>query len=91
MPELPEVETVARDLQRWVAGATISDATVHWDRTIRHPQPPERFIAEVDRRDDPARLPAGEDGAAAPRGRSGDDRGASHDRGAAGDAGRDAA
>ena len=47
MPELPEVETVARDLQRWVAGATIRDATVHWDRTIRHPQPPERFAAEI--------------------------------------------
>jgi formamidopyrimidine-DNA glycosylase len=47
MPELPEVETVARDLQRWVAGATIVDATVTWDRTIRHPQPPERFVAEI--------------------------------------------
>ena len=47
MPELPEVETVARDLQRWVAGATIRDATVHWDRTVRHPQPPERFVAEL--------------------------------------------
>lgn len=47
MPELPEVETVARDLQRWVAGATIIGATVHWDRTIRHPQPPERFVAEI--------------------------------------------
>jgi formamidopyrimidine-DNA glycosylase len=47
MPELPEVETVARDLQRWVAGATIASATVHWDRTIRHPQPPERFAAEI--------------------------------------------
>ena len=47
MPELPEVETVARDLQRVVAGATIRDATVSWDRTIRHPQPPERFVAEV--------------------------------------------
>ena len=47
MPELPEVETVARDLQRLVAGATIRDATVHWDRTIRHPQPPERFAAEI--------------------------------------------
>ena len=47
MPELPEVETVARDLQRWVAGATIVDATVHWDRTIRHPQPPERFVVEI--------------------------------------------
>ncbi len=47
MPELPEVETVARDLQRVVAGATVRDATVSWDRTIRHPQPPERFVAEV--------------------------------------------
>jgi formamidopyrimidine-DNA glycosylase len=47
MPELPEVETVARDLQRWVIGATIADARVHWPRTIRHPQPPERFEAEV--------------------------------------------
>ena len=47
MPELPEVETVARDLQREVAGATIVGATVNWDRTIRHPQPPERFADEV--------------------------------------------
>jgi formamidopyrimidine-DNA glycosylase len=47
MPELPEVETVARDLQRWVAGATITAATVAWPRTIRHPQPPERFEAEI--------------------------------------------
>ncbi len=47
MPELPEVETVARDLQRWVAGATITDATVAWERTIRHPLPPERFAAEI--------------------------------------------
>jgi formamidopyrimidine-DNA glycosylase len=47
MPELPEVETVARDLQRWVAGATIERATVHWERTIRHPQPSERFAAEI--------------------------------------------
>ena len=47
MPELPEVETVARDLQRWVLGATIAGATVHWPRTIRHPQPPERFEAEI--------------------------------------------
>jgi formamidopyrimidine-DNA glycosylase len=47
MPELPEVETVARDLQRSVAGATIRNATVHWHRTIRNPQPPERFEAEI--------------------------------------------
>jgi len=47
MPELPEVETVARDLNRWVAGAQITDAEVRWDRTIRYPLPPERFVAEV--------------------------------------------
>jgi formamidopyrimidine-DNA glycosylase len=47
MPELPEVETVARDLHRWVAGAQIADVEVRWDRTIRHPQPPERFVAEL--------------------------------------------
>lgn len=47
MPELPEVETVARDLQRWVAGSTIARATVGWERTIRHPQPAERFVVEI--------------------------------------------
>ena len=47
MPELPEVETVARDLQALVAGATIADAGVSWERTVRHPQPPERFAAEI--------------------------------------------
>ena len=47
MPELPEVETVARDLQRWVAGATIVGAEVRWERTIRHPQPSDRFVGEL--------------------------------------------
>ena len=47
MPELPEVETVARDLGRWVSGARIADVEVLWDRTIAHPQPPERFVAEL--------------------------------------------
>ena len=47
MPELPEVETVARDLQRWVAGATIAGVAVHWERTIAHPQPAERFAVEL--------------------------------------------
>jgi formamidopyrimidine-DNA glycosylase len=47
MPELPEVETVARDLQRRVAGAVITDVDVRWDRTVRHPEPPERFAAEL--------------------------------------------
>ena len=48
MPELPEVETVARELEPRIAGATITGATVHWARTIRHPQPPERFAAEIE-------------------------------------------
>jgi formamidopyrimidine-DNA glycosylase len=48
MPELPEVETVARDLQAWVAGATIERAEVFWERIIRHPQPADRFVAEIE-------------------------------------------
>ncbi len=47
MPELPEVETVARDLQRWVAGATIVEVEVRWERTIAHPLPASRFAAEL--------------------------------------------
>jgi len=34
MPELPEVETVARDLRRLIVGATITGATGDWPRTI---------------------------------------------------------
>jgi formamidopyrimidine-DNA glycosylase len=47
MPELPEVETVARDLQSRVAGARITDVRVLWPRTIANPQPPEQFAVEV--------------------------------------------
>jgi formamidopyrimidine-DNA glycosylase len=47
MPELPEVETVARDLQRAVAGARIIDAEVRWDRTITNPQPPSLFVDQL--------------------------------------------
>jgi formamidopyrimidine-DNA glycosylase len=35
MPELPEVETVRRGLERWVAGRTIAAASVHHPRSIR--------------------------------------------------------
>ena len=35
MPELPEVETVARDLRPRITGATIVDATTQWARTLR--------------------------------------------------------
>ena len=37
MPELPEVETVVRDLRPRVVGRTITGATVHWRRTIATP------------------------------------------------------
>jgi formamidopyrimidine-DNA glycosylase len=39
MPELPEVETVARDLRRLVLGATITNVDVTWPRTIRSGDP----------------------------------------------------
>ena len=35
MPELPEVETVVRDLRPLITGATIVDATTLWARTLR--------------------------------------------------------
>ena len=47
MPELPEVETVARRLQARLPGAEIRAAEVLWPRTIAYPQPPERFAMEV--------------------------------------------
>jgi formamidopyrimidine-DNA glycosylase len=37
MPELPEVETIARDLRPHVTGRTIIGARVHWARTIAYP------------------------------------------------------
>ena len=47
MPELPEVETVARDLRRHVVGATIAGARVAWARTLREPLDPASFRAGV--------------------------------------------
>jgi len=35
VPELPEVETVARDLRGLVLGAEITGAACHWERTLR--------------------------------------------------------
>jgi formamidopyrimidine-DNA glycosylase len=46
MPELPEVETVARDLARLVTGARIAGARVLWARTLRSGDP-ETFAAGV--------------------------------------------
>ena len=42
MPELPEVETIARDLNAaGIAGRTVSCARVNWPRTIAEPSPAE--------------------------------------------------
>jgi formamidopyrimidine-DNA glycosylase len=46
MPELPEVETVARDLRPRIVGAGIVDATVLWARTLRDGTP-ESFASGV--------------------------------------------
>ena len=46
MPELPEVETVARDLRGLVVGARITGVRVSWLRTLRS-QDPEAFARRV--------------------------------------------
>jgi len=46
MPELPEVETVARDLRGLVVGARIVGVRVNWLRTLRS-QDPEAFARAV--------------------------------------------
>src|SRR5512146_2938992 len=46
MPELPEVETVARDLRGLVVGARIAGVRVSWLRTLRS-EDPEAFAAAV--------------------------------------------
>ena len=46
MPELPEVETVARDLRGLVTGARISGARTSWSRTLRT-HDPEAFASSV--------------------------------------------
>lgn len=46
MPELPEVEYTARQLQASIVGATIREAQVFWDRIIAHPLP-EDFCTQV--------------------------------------------
>ncbi len=39
MPELPEVETIARDLNRKVAGETIVDFWTDWPKVVKRPNP----------------------------------------------------
>jgi formamidopyrimidine-DNA glycosylase len=46
MPELPEVEYVARQLRQTLVDRTIRDARVTWPRTIAHPDA-QTFCAEV--------------------------------------------
>ena len=46
MPELPEVETVARDLRGLIVGATIVSAVCTWPRTLRT-HDPESFDAAI--------------------------------------------
>lgn len=46
MPELPEVETVRRGLNRLVQGKTINSVEVRWDKTISNMSPAE-FDAEM--------------------------------------------
>lgn len=41
MPELPEVETISRDLRGKIVGHTIERAEVFWDREIGYPSVPE--------------------------------------------------
>src|SRR6476619_5240815 len=53
MPELPEVETVARDLRPRILGATITGARCSWARTLRT-HTPEAFDASVAGRRDKA-------------------------------------
>ena len=57
MPELPEVETIARELRPLVLGATISGFWTDWPKAIKHPDPAAfaagvagREITEVTRR-----------------------------------------
>ena len=44
MPELPEVETIARELRPLVVGRTIVDASFDWPNQVKHPAP-EEFVA----------------------------------------------
>jgi formamidopyrimidine-DNA glycosylase len=57
MPELPEVEYVARQLRQTLPGRTFADVRVNWSRTIGHPDAqtfnaelPGAQVLEIDRR-----------------------------------------
>ena len=46
MPELPEVETIARKLKPDLIGKTIKDADLRWPRTLATPSP-KRFKEQI--------------------------------------------
>src|SRR3954447_24150901 len=46
MPELPEVETIARELRPLLVGRTITGAWFDWPRQIKNPTPQE-FVADL--------------------------------------------
>jgi len=46
MPELPEVETIARKLRPYLLGKTIKDADLRWSRTLAFPSP-RKFKAQI--------------------------------------------
>ncbi len=46
MPELPEVETIARELRPLVVGALIREVWFDWPRAVKHPTP-DRFSEEL--------------------------------------------
>ena len=57
MPELPEVETIKKDLLRWVVGCSITGISLPWSQVVRKPSAGEfrrklvgRTIKEVRRR-----------------------------------------
>jgi formamidopyrimidine-DNA glycosylase len=47
MPELPEVETIRRELERDVVGRRVKAASVHGTRTVRR-QTKKQFISRVE-------------------------------------------
>ncbi|MRG87670.1 DNA-formamidopyrimidine glycosylase [Salinibacillus xinjiangensis] len=47
MPELPEVETVKKTLNKIILGKTIKDVTVYWENIIQYPKEVEAFSAEL--------------------------------------------
>src|ERR1044071_8141886 len=46
MPELPEVETIARKLRPHLLGKTITEADLRWARTLAFPNP-RRFKSQI--------------------------------------------